>query len=428
MRPVRDTAERAEWDRLMGERHYLGFRGMFGDGLRHVAEGPDGEWLALLGWCAGAFKVGARDAWIGWAPEQQFRRLRLVANNCRFLVLARVPNLASRVLGLSVRRVSGGHGGAVRPSGAAGGDLCGPVALQGLLLPGGGVGAGGRDAGLRPVGWRLGRARPAEDGPAAAPGRERRPGARRPGRACVLGAEARGPGTAGPGPSAVPRPGASRRHRGRACTASSPASTGDALDRAVRDFAAARRPPEGALAIDGKSAPLNRPGGADDSRMLLAAVGHGTGVVAGQTASDSAAGEILGAWRLIRELDVARPRPHPRRPAQLPEDGAPDRRRGRRLRPARQRQPPEPARRRLRRRARGADRRQGPRPGSRSGPAPSSPSTTGPAISRPCRAAARRSGSSGNAPSSKPERPPRRSRTASPRSARTAPDPPKSSR
>ena len=61
-RPVRDAAERAEWDRLMGERHYLGFPGMFGDGLRHMAERPDGEWLALLGWCAGAFKVGARDA------------------------------------------------------------------------------------------------------------------------------------------------------------------------------------------------------------------------------------------------------------------------------------------------------------------------------------------------------------------------------
>ena len=107
VRPVRDAEERARWDRLMDERHYLGFRGMFGDGLRHVATAPDGRWLALLGWCAGSFKVGARDAWIGWAPEQQFRRLRLVANNCRFLVLGRgrVPNLASRALSLSPRCV-----------------------------------------------------------------------------------------------------------------------------------------------------------------------------------------------------------------------------------------------------------------------------------------------------------------------------------
>ncbi len=35
VRPVRDAAERAQWDRRMDERHYLGFRGMIGDGLRH---------------------------------------------------------------------------------------------------------------------------------------------------------------------------------------------------------------------------------------------------------------------------------------------------------------------------------------------------------------------------------------------------------
>ena len=33
VRPVRDAAERAQWDRLMDELYYLGFRGMLGDGL-----------------------------------------------------------------------------------------------------------------------------------------------------------------------------------------------------------------------------------------------------------------------------------------------------------------------------------------------------------------------------------------------------------
>ena len=108
VRPVRDAWERAEWDRLMDEHHYLGFRGMVGGGLRHVAEGPDGRWLALVGWAPGAFKVGVRDAWLGWAAEQRFRRLRLVANNTRFLVLpgCRIRNLASRALSLSTRRLS----------------------------------------------------------------------------------------------------------------------------------------------------------------------------------------------------------------------------------------------------------------------------------------------------------------------------------
>ena len=78
--------------------------GVIGKGLRHVA--VHGEiWLALK---PGAFKLGARDRWIGWSAEQQFRRLHLIANNSRFVILTpeRVPNLASRVLGLSLRRLS----------------------------------------------------------------------------------------------------------------------------------------------------------------------------------------------------------------------------------------------------------------------------------------------------------------------------------
>ena len=61
-----------------GEFDYLGFRCLFGGGVRHVAETVDGRWLALIGWQSGAFKVKARDAWIGWTPEQRFPRLRLV--------------------------------------------------------------------------------------------------------------------------------------------------------------------------------------------------------------------------------------------------------------------------------------------------------------------------------------------------------------
>lgn len=108
VRAVRDAEERVRWDRLMDRHHYLGFRCLFGGGVRHVAEDAQGRWLALLGWQPGAFKIKARDEWIGWTSEQQFRRLRLVANNSRFLMLpgARVANLASRVLSLSVRRLS----------------------------------------------------------------------------------------------------------------------------------------------------------------------------------------------------------------------------------------------------------------------------------------------------------------------------------
>ena len=106
-RPFRDATEQAKWDRLMDAHHYPGFRCLFGGGLRHVAETSGGRWVALVGWAPGAFKIKARDAWIGWAPEQQFGCLSLVANNTRFLVLPGFNggNLASRVLSLSLRRV-----------------------------------------------------------------------------------------------------------------------------------------------------------------------------------------------------------------------------------------------------------------------------------------------------------------------------------
>ena len=99
--------ERRRWDALAARHHYLPFNGLFGKALRHVAA-HDGTWLALVGWQAGAFKVGVRDAWIGWSRTQQFSRLHLIAHNARYVLLEqeRPANLASRVLALSLRRLS----------------------------------------------------------------------------------------------------------------------------------------------------------------------------------------------------------------------------------------------------------------------------------------------------------------------------------
>ena len=100
-----ETGEVACFDGLLDEHHWLG-RGLVGETVRQVAI-ADGEWVALVGWGSPAFMVSARDTWIGWAPHQRARRLRFVANNQRFCVLAsgRVPNLASAVLGAALRRL-----------------------------------------------------------------------------------------------------------------------------------------------------------------------------------------------------------------------------------------------------------------------------------------------------------------------------------
>ena len=102
-------SEFAVFDDLLDEHHWLG-RGLFGATVRQVAM-IDGAWVALIGWGSPAFRVGARDRFIGWSREQQRRRLRHVVNNQRFCVLpdARVANLASAVLSRSLRRLSGDY-------------------------------------------------------------------------------------------------------------------------------------------------------------------------------------------------------------------------------------------------------------------------------------------------------------------------------
>ena len=99
--------ERARWRELMRRHHYLGFQHIVGESLWYVATVGE-EWVALLGWGAAALKCGARDRWIGWERAVQWRRLRLVANNARFLILPgwNQPNLASRLLALNLKRLS----------------------------------------------------------------------------------------------------------------------------------------------------------------------------------------------------------------------------------------------------------------------------------------------------------------------------------
>jgi len=100
--------ERAVFDRTLENQHYLANARLAGQTLRYVAE-LDGHWVALLTFSAAALHLKGREHWIRWSPRQRARRLGLVVNNSRFLILPerqRFPNLASRVLGLALRRLS----------------------------------------------------------------------------------------------------------------------------------------------------------------------------------------------------------------------------------------------------------------------------------------------------------------------------------
>ncbi|MFU3625524.1 Druantia anti-phage system protein DruA [Pseudomonas aeruginosa] len=106
VRPVgRD--EEPRYQAQMAAQHYLGALPKIGETLWYVATWR-GRWLAQIGLSAAALKCGVRDAWIGWDFRSQFGRLKLIANNSRFLILpaGRYPNVGSRVLGLVARRAA----------------------------------------------------------------------------------------------------------------------------------------------------------------------------------------------------------------------------------------------------------------------------------------------------------------------------------
>ena len=99
------------WTQYIERYHYLGYRVPVGATLRYLvrsAHCPETV-LACLLWSSPAWKMAARDRWIGWSREQRARNLQLLVNNSRFLILpwVRVAGLASKVLGHAARQLPG---------------------------------------------------------------------------------------------------------------------------------------------------------------------------------------------------------------------------------------------------------------------------------------------------------------------------------
>jgi len=103
-----DLRELPRVQSLLRRHHYLGCLRPVGERLVYVALDPQGEWLGVLIFCAAAKHLRYRDQWIGWSHEQRRRRLALVVNNARYLLIPHrtAPNLGSRVLGLTLARLS----------------------------------------------------------------------------------------------------------------------------------------------------------------------------------------------------------------------------------------------------------------------------------------------------------------------------------
>jgi hypothetical protein len=90
--------------RYLEEQHYLGYPDPLGQ-MHYLVRDRNGRDVACLLFGPAAWKVGARDAFIGWSPGQRQVGLGHLANNTRFLVLLQAPHLASHLLAGAVRRV-----------------------------------------------------------------------------------------------------------------------------------------------------------------------------------------------------------------------------------------------------------------------------------------------------------------------------------
>lgn len=95
-------------NQLLDQHHYLGSLQPVGERLYYVALDAQSHCVAVLVFSAAAKHLKHRDKWIGWTNEQRRRRLSLVTNNSRFLLVPEfsVPNLGSRVLRLTLDRLS----------------------------------------------------------------------------------------------------------------------------------------------------------------------------------------------------------------------------------------------------------------------------------------------------------------------------------
>lgn len=87
--------------------HYLGFDRTIGENLQYLVRDRQGRDVACLLFGSAAWKVEARDQWIGWNDVQRQRHLITLTNNTRFLILpwVKVTHLASHILSKVLRRL-----------------------------------------------------------------------------------------------------------------------------------------------------------------------------------------------------------------------------------------------------------------------------------------------------------------------------------
>jgi Druantia protein DruA len=106
VQPVSTAAIAQLWNEYLARYHYLGYTPLSGSQMRYeIFSGA--QRVAFISFGASAWKLAARERFVGWDEAQRRRNLQLVINNARFLVLPWIQSkgLASKILALIARQL-----------------------------------------------------------------------------------------------------------------------------------------------------------------------------------------------------------------------------------------------------------------------------------------------------------------------------------
>jgi len=106
---VADSGARQRFRELVGRYHTLGYKVPYGAHLQYLISisRPAPTVVGCLQFSSAAWRMQARDRWIGWDDVTRARHLQQVVNNSRLLLLpwVQIKNLVSVTLARALRRL-----------------------------------------------------------------------------------------------------------------------------------------------------------------------------------------------------------------------------------------------------------------------------------------------------------------------------------
>ena len=100
------SLQQRQWREQVNRYHYLGVTTPFGASIRYWIISGEKQ-LGCLQYSSPAWRIQARDQWIGWSDTARKRNLQQLVCNSRFLIFpwVKAPNLASHALSIAKKQM-----------------------------------------------------------------------------------------------------------------------------------------------------------------------------------------------------------------------------------------------------------------------------------------------------------------------------------